>query len=518
MSTGDHEQGGTLDGGRYAVRRLIGRGGMGDVFLAWDTRLERDVAVKQLRPEFVTDPDVLARFDREAHALARVSHPGVIHVYDRFTGPDGSRFIVLQYVPGESLDALLRREGALPWSRCAGIGVQVCGALEAAHRAGVIHRDVKPGNVLLDEAGDAHVADFGVARLGDAGVTRTNLVVGTAGYIAPEAASGGAITPAVDEYGLAATLFEAYCGVPPYAAEGGPPGLALVRHVTAPVPDPTHHRPDVPPAVRAFLMRGMAKVPDERFGGAAAMGRALEATLTHPAPPRRAAPPPAREYGEPTLVRAVPAPTAVAPADEPHRRSRRWPAVAGALVAAAVAAALVFVLMNGRSAGDPAPGTTAVTAAPTTPMAPQPTADTFDTTPVAPPATMDTSPTAPAEPTTPTEPATGPTPSVPPPSPTADVPTVDEARALTDEAAGDIDDGDYDAAIDKSERALNALEGTGDPYEANALYNLGYAIYLRGDCAGSVPYLERAADHPEGDDGQRQERKATLERARSCAQ
>lgn len=517
----------TLDHGRYEIRELIGQGGMGEVYRAWDTRLHRDVAIKRLRAELTLDADALARFEREAHALARVNHPGVIQVYDLLSGEDGSRHLVLQFIHGESLDALVARRGGLGWDTCVRVGRGVCDALGAAHAAGIIHRDVKPSNVLLDAEGRPHVADFGVARLGDGSLSRTNLVIGTPGYIAPEAASGDPITPSVDLYSLAATLFEAYCGAPPYDAGDGPPSAALVKHVTAPVPDPRERRPDAPDAVRAFLMRGMAKSPRDRFASAADMGAALEATRTAPpAPPRPARTPPPTEVDRTSVMRRTPspAPAAVAtphhgdgPAQQRRRRRAPWAAVAVVLLAAAVGGG--YGLM--QRAGDDADSSATRTRTGPSPAAaanPETTPATTAAAEPPPPAatvtvTTERVTTAPAP-----DPPPQPPPAAPPePAPSEPAPTLDEAHRLVDDGWRAFQAGDSQTALELSQRALLALRGSGDPYEANANYNIGVSLMALGDCGSALPYLRVAADHPSGTNQQHRKRDNAVRDAEKCA-
>ncbi|MFM9135772.1 MAG: serine/threonine-protein kinase [bacterium] len=239
---------------RYLVLERIGSGGMGEVFLARDESLGRDVAIKVLLSSLGDDEGVLERFRREARALARLRNPGIIVLYDVIVADDGRLALVLEYVPGGSLETLIAA-GPVPPSDVATIGVAAADALSDAHRAGIIHRDIKPSNILLDADGEARITDFGIARgAGDAGVTAQGEALGTPAYMAPEQALGQPATPATDLYSLGAVLYAAATGVPPFAtAEGGL--SAALAHVHQPVPDPRSVCPDVPEALAVAITR-----------------------------------------------------------------------------------------------------------------------------------------------------------------------------------------------------------------------------------------------------------------------
>lgn len=275
---------------------------MGEVFLARDESLGRDVAIKVLLSSLGDDEGVLERFRREARALARLRNPGIIVLYDVIVADDGRLALVLEYVPGGSLETLIAA-GPVPPSEVATIGVAAADALSDAHRAGIIHRDVKPSNILLDADGEARITDFGIARVaGDAGVTAQGEALGTPAYMAPEQALGQPATPATDLYSLGAVLYAAATGVPPFATEEG--GLsAALAHVHQPVPDPRSVRPDVPEALAVAITRAMQKDPDARFASGAEMAEALRAAgdLPATAPPASAPPPrPAQGAGDAT--------------------------------------------------------------------------------------------------------------------------------------------------------------------------------------------------------------------------
>lgn len=263
--------------GRYELGARLGGGGMGEVYRARDLHLQRDVAIKRLLPHLVHRQDLVQRSEREGQILASLRHPAIIDVYDMLDSPDGGKFLVLELVPGRSLADELRLVGCLPWNRCADVGIQVCGALAAAHRASVIHRDVKPANILVSDDGSIHVADFGIARLsGSPAATADGAMIGTPGYWAPEQGQAGEITPSSDLYSLCCVLFEAACGRTPYVADpGASPATVFVMHIVQPVPDPHDFVPDLPEKARVLLVRGLAKDPSHRFESAEALAAAL---------------------------------------------------------------------------------------------------------------------------------------------------------------------------------------------------------------------------------------------------
>jgi len=266
---------GDVLGDRYEVVEVVGAGGMGEVYRARDRVLERDVAIKVLLPQLAQDADLLERFRREARVLARVRHPGIIGVYDLQALGDGRQAIVLEFVPGRPLDAEIAEHAPLPWPRCADIGAQAAGALSAAHAEQIVHRDVKPSNILLEPDGTVRVADFGIARLqGDRTVTRGGESLGTPAFMSPEQVEGRPTTERSDVYSLGAVLYLAATGRPPFDTDAGGFAAALA-HVNQPVPDPAAARPDLPPAARQIIMRAMAKDPAERFTTAGEMAEAL---------------------------------------------------------------------------------------------------------------------------------------------------------------------------------------------------------------------------------------------------
>jgi eukaryotic-like serine/threonine-protein kinase len=288
-------------GDRYRLGERIAGGGMGSVYRAVDESLGRHVAVKVLRRELAAEPAYLERFRREARASAALSHPGVAGVYD-YGELGGSAFIVMELVEGETLAERIAARGRLPWPEAFAIGEQVARALAAAHAHGLVHRDVKPGNVMVDAAARAKVTDFGIAKAAaSAPLTRTGMVVGSANYVAPEQAQGDDVGPAADQYSLGCVLFEAVTGSPPY--RGASAVAIAAQHVSAPVPDP--RRPDLPVAAGDLIRRALAKSPEDRFTSAAAMADALATAIPGTPEPQAPFPGPPNREGNPAEVDAA---------------------------------------------------------------------------------------------------------------------------------------------------------------------------------------------------------------------
>ncbi|HZD01071.1 MAG TPA: serine/threonine-protein kinase [Actinomycetes bacterium] len=296
---------------RYRLEGLIATGGMGSVYRAVDEHLGRPVAIKVLKRVLADEPMFLERFRREARAAAMVNHPNVARVFDygeRVSEP----FIVMELVEGETLAERIDRQGRLPWREAFAIAEQVARALEAAHAHGVVHRDVKPANILVDGSGNVKVTDFGIARAAQATtLTRPGMVLGSANYVAPEQAQGNTVGPAADLYSLGCVLFEAVTGSTPYQ---GPNAVAIAtQHVSGDVPDPREHVPGLPPVAAELVMRPLQKAAEERFPSGAAMAEALAAANATGRAPRR---------DDPTLAMPV-ASWAASPAwaDVPAERS-----------------------------------------------------------------------------------------------------------------------------------------------------------------------------------------------------
>ena len=259
----------TVFNGRYEVHRRLGRGGMAEVFLARDQLLDRPVAMKVLFPEFATDPAFVERFRREATAAANLNHPNIVGVYD-WGEADGTYFIVMEFVDGRTLSEILRDEGPLHPDRVADVGADVAAALGFAHRNGVVHRDVKPGNVLVTPTGQVKVADFGIARAitanADENLTQVGTVMGTATYFSPEQARGDTVDPRSDIYSLGCVLYELLLGRPPFS--GDTPVAIAYKHVQEPVVPLRQINAELPVAIEAIVLKCLAKNPANRYPSA----------------------------------------------------------------------------------------------------------------------------------------------------------------------------------------------------------------------------------------------------------
>ena len=247
---------------RYELGELLGSGGMSSVYRAFDTLLERQVALKILHDRYRLDQDHVDRFRREARAVAQLSHPHVVTVIDRGE-EDGREFIVFELVDGDDLKAVVERSGPLPVRRVLELGREIGAALAFAHRQGLVHRDVKPQNVLLDDDGRAKVTDFGIVRSLEAvGTTETGTVLGTSHYVAPEQARGEKVDTQTDVYSFGVVLFELLAGDVPYAGDSFV--AVALQHVNEPVPDVLERRPDTPLRLAALVTRCLAKSPADR--------------------------------------------------------------------------------------------------------------------------------------------------------------------------------------------------------------------------------------------------------------
>ena len=331
---------GQLLAGRYELQDVAGSGGMSSVYRARDTVLERMVAIKILHDHFSDDPEYVERFRREARALAQLNHPNIVTVIDRGEF-EGRQFIVFEHVEGENLKELIKREGQLPVDRAIALVHQVARGLAFAHDHGVVHRDVKPHNVLIDEDGVAKVTDFGIARSlepGD-GLTETGTLLGTSEYIAPEQASGARVDERSDQYSLAVVLYELLAGEPPYTGDNFM--AVAMKHIQQPVPSVRETRPDVSPRLDAIISRAMAKHPEDRFPSTEAMVAALEAARVG----TDATPVPAPRPDD-GATESIPVSGPLPPPIQRSRRRFPLPVLIG-LIAVGVAALLVALIIAG---------------------------------------------------------------------------------------------------------------------------------------------------------------------------
>jgi eukaryotic-like serine/threonine-protein kinase len=312
---------------RYTVEKTLGKGGMATVELAEDTQLGRKVAVKRLFASLAGDEVFQERFFREARMAAALSHPNLVAVYD--VGEDeGLPYIVMEYVEGETLAELMKRTGPVPPERAVDLLLQVCAGLEAAHAAGLVHRDIKPQNLLVRTDGVAKIADFGIARTVQATqLTQVGTVLGTAAYLAPEQAAGEQVTAAADIYSLGAVAYELLTGRTPYKFEALA-DLALKQQ------QPPPPLPDTPPALGAAVLRALAFKPEDRPHSAAMFAREL--AQASPEPPTEPLPRP-----QVTAATQVIAPTRTI------HISRRTVVLVAALVGAALLGLLVGGLVLG---------------------------------------------------------------------------------------------------------------------------------------------------------------------------
>jgi serine/threonine-protein kinase len=272
--------------GPYELRSLLGAGGMGEVYQAYDTVKDRMVALKLLRPELAVDPSFQERFRRESRTAARLHEPHIVPVHD-FGEIDGVLFIDMRLVEGASLKAVLARSGPMDPARAAAIITQVAAALDAAHASGLTHRDVKPENLLLTADDFVYLVDFGIAHSGgDSGLTSAGSAIGSCAYMAPERFSGGPVGPPADVYSLACVLFECLTGQPPYPT-GDLPSL-MSAHMLAPPPRPSVTHPGLHPSFDAVILWGMTKDPANRCPSAGELARAASAAAMSVAvPPSR---------------------------------------------------------------------------------------------------------------------------------------------------------------------------------------------------------------------------------------
>lgn len=291
--------------GQYEIIKLIGRGGMASVYLARQRSIGRTVAVKVLPPHLMHDQTFLKRFQREVQAVAMMQHPRIIPVHD-YGEEQGMPYIVMAYIDGGSLSQQIQDRGQLPLDEAVRLVGQIAEGLDYAHKQGVIHRDFKPSNVLLDHNSNAYLADFGIAKVSQETAQLTGSgIVGTPTYMAPEMFKQETATPAVDIYALGVTLYQMLSGTTPY--EGATPVQLMYAHLNDPVPNLEDSRHDIPRTVQGVLEKGMAKDPQSRFASAGQLARALEQA--------------AEEHQEPETLVTAPGPS---PHAEPAPKQKGW--------------------------------------------------------------------------------------------------------------------------------------------------------------------------------------------------
>jgi serine/threonine protein kinase len=419
---------------RYSAPRQIGRGGMGDIYRATDSLLGRAVAIKLLADRYAGDESVRDRFTREALAAARLSgQANIVTIFD--VGEHNERpYIVMEHLGGGSLDDVLRESGAQPPERVLAWLEEAAGALDAAHTRGVVHRDVKPGNLLLDRDGNVHVADFGIASAtGMDSLTMTGTVLGTSGYLSPEQAQGERATPASDRYALGVVAYELLTGSRPFEAESST--VEAAAHVSAPVPS-ISQATGLPRELDAVFERALAKDPAQRYPTGTDFVAALRAAFADAAGSTRQL-----------------APVAPPPPQATARRS--WPWLAALLLLGSVAGASLAYALT-RDNQKPA-HTTIVTR------------------------------TERGQLTTVQETGTGTTTSPTPPSGNSQ-----RGVALNNAGYKKMQAGDFSGALPLLERAVQKLQGTNSLDEAYADYNLAYTRYQLGNCEGVLDLLGRS--------------------------
>jgi serine/threonine-protein kinase len=432
---------------RYRDARPIGRGGMGEIFCATDTELGRKVALKVLAARFAENKPLRARFEREALAAARLSGtPHIVTIFD-VTEHAGRPIIVMEYLAGGSLEAQIAgvpcpTAQALRWLD------EAAGALDSAHAAGVVHRDVKPANLLLDGRGALHVADFGVASAaGLDSFTQTGTILGTAGYLSPEQAQGQRTTAASDRYSLAVVAWELLTGRRPFAADS--PTTEALAHVNAPVPRASEANRALPRQLDSIFERALAKDPGARYATAAEFVGDLRRALDDAA---------GDTWIEPPRVAAA---TRIVPAAGSASR-RRW--LLAAVVALLLAAGAAVALLAARSDGTTAPELRTVVHTVTTPG--QTVRETVTTAPAT------TAPATTALATT----ASG----------------SSDGASLNNAGYTKMQAGDFNGALPLLEQAVQKLDGSGSLDEAYAKYNLAFTRFALGDCTGVASLLDQA--------------------------
>jgi eukaryotic-like serine/threonine-protein kinase len=466
----------TLLGKRYTVGETLGSGGMAVVYRAHDRELDRDVAIKVLAERYAEDEANRQRFTREALAAARLSSdPAIVTIFD--VGEwEGRPFIVMEYLGGGSLEDRLR-DGRPRTSQALAWLEQAARALDTAHAQGIVHRDVKPGNLLLDEAGDVHVADFGIASAaGMHSLTIAGTILGTAGYLSPEQAQGDRATPASDRYALGVVAYELLTGNRPFARES--PTAEAAAHANDAVPSVAEHAPDLPAAqLDAVFRRALAKNPADRYPTSLELVDHLRGALAR------------AETSTQVLPPAVPVPVAAEAPAAPIRRgpSARALALGGLLIAALGGGAALAAALASDDGGEEASRPQVRTITKQITQEGKTVEQTQTVTTTAAPAT--------------TEQGDGDEGEGGGQGGGQGDGSLDDAIRLTDEATALIAQGRYEEALERAQQALAIVEGTGHDYEAYANYDIGKSLAELGRCDEALPYLERReqlrGEHPD---------------------
>jgi len=382
--------------GNYRLIDKLGEGGMGKVYRAVDSMIEREVAIKALKPEIAAQPGTLERFRTEAITLARLNHPAVAQLYSFFKDGD-EYFMAMEFVPGESLESIIQREGALPWPRSLNHAIRMLEGIQHAHSLGVLHRDIKPANVMLTPTGQIKLMDFGIAQvLGAAKMTREGRMVGTLEYLAPERIQGKPADVRSDIYSLGVLLYEMLSGRLPFQADSE--YELLMAHVQQRPPSPRALGLNLPPQVESALMLALEKDPAQRYQDAASFAETLRSLL----PPGRAT----------VLAEPVPAPPPASPLDA----KKLWMGAALALSVVATITVALVIYRQLRPEPQPAPPQPVVQYEPQPAPAPQASPILPPSEPTLPPAEpIHTQPpvTAPPKAATPPRPQPGPAPLSP---------------------------------------------------------------------------------------------------------
>ena len=435
---------------RYRDVQPIAHGGMGEILRATDQELGRDVAIKVLAERYAEDEDVRARFRREALAAARLSsNPNIVTIFD-VDEHEGRPLIVMEYLPGGSLEQRIQGRKPCPQGQVLDWLEQAALALDAAHEAGIVHRDVKPGNLLLDGRNHLKVADFGIASAADMdSFTQAGTILGTAGYLSPEQARGEKATAASDRYSLAVVAWELLVGARPFGADS--PTAEAAAHANAPVPSAHEANPSLPAALDGVFERGLAKDPGARYATAAELVAELRHAIHAGA-------------GD-TWIEPAPPTRPLAPGPVVSRGGRRW--WIPVLVALLLAAGILAAVLASRGGSDK--------------TVPPPKRQTVVKTVTTPGQTVRQTVTAETPPPPTTEPAT---------TAASSGGSSSSGTALNDAGYRKMQAGDYAGAVPLLEQAVQKLQGTGSTAEAYADYNLAYSRFALGRCTDVLALLD----------------------------